>query len=518
VKILKHITGLQQHWLHQGTALLFTLSVIVLTWLPAYQLLITTWNSNGTYTHSYMIVPISLYLAWELRARWLSAAPQPWWPMLVPIAAISLLYTLGMLSDLVGVQHAAAVIIVLAVCAFFLGKSASRILWFPLLYLLFAIPFGEFLLPTLMHFTADFTVLALQLVGIPVYREGLFFTLPSGNWSVIEACSGLRYLIASLALGVLFAWLNYRSWKRRLIFVALSAIVPVFANGARAFLIVTLGHVSNMRLAVGVDHFIYGWVFFALVMFAMFWIGMRWREDTPANVPPVSEPLATQPAASPRAIVLSTAAGLVAALALPLAAMQLKATLIDRAGSVDLRAAAAKFDQADGHFSDYKPYYLWPRAQLDRQVRYQGKPLGLFVAYYSGQENEHKLISIINKIVSTRQRGFNLIRQTTVAPENPHSPARIVESEIHTQQQQLLAWHWFHVCGQTTTSETRAKLLQMQCTLTHLDDSGSIIVLYAPLELDRQAAQQQLAKAAAELWPEVQGALTQPTRHGPHRP
>src|SRR4029077_9557246 len=152
-----------------------------------------------------------------------------------------------------------------------------------------AVPFGEALIPPLINFTADFTVGALQLTGVPVYREGSFFTIPSGNWSVVEACSGLRYLIASFTLGALYAYLTYRSLKRRLVFIGLSIIVPVLANGVRAYLIVITGHLSDMRLAVGIDHLIYGWVFFGIVMLLLFWIGTFWREDqsgqdrTPGN-------------------------------------------------------------------------------------------------------------------------------------------------------------------------------------------------------------------------------------------
>jgi hypothetical protein len=57
-------------------------------------------------------------------------------------------------------------------------------------------------------------------------------------------------------------------------------IVPVIANGLRAYMIVMIGHLSSMQLATGVDHIIYGWLFFGLVMFLMFWIGSYWREDT----------------------------------------------------------------------------------------------------------------------------------------------------------------------------------------------------------------------------------------------
>jgi hypothetical protein len=55
--------------------------------------------------------------------------------------------------------------------------------------------------------------------------------------------------------------------------------VPIFANGMRATLIVLIAHYSDMKLALGVDHFVYGWVWFGIVMLAMFWIGLIWRED-----------------------------------------------------------------------------------------------------------------------------------------------------------------------------------------------------------------------------------------------
>ncbi len=45
------------------------------------------------------------------------------------------------------------------------------------------------------------------------------------------------------------------------------------ANTLRAYIIVMLGHFSDMKVATGADHLIYGWVFFGLVMFLLFWIG-----------------------------------------------------------------------------------------------------------------------------------------------------------------------------------------------------------------------------------------------------
>ena len=125
------------------------------------------------------------------------------------------------------------------------GTAIIRALFFPLAFLIFAVPFGEDLIPSLMEFTAEFTVMMVRLTSIPVYQEGLFFSLPSGNWSVVQACSGIRYLIATVALGSLYAYLTYTQLKKRLFFILISFIIPVVANGLRAFMIVMIGHLSG---------------------------------------------------------------------------------------------------------------------------------------------------------------------------------------------------------------------------------------------------------------------------------
>ena len=98
-----------------------------------------------------------------------------------------------------------------------LGIDVALTILFPLMFLFFGVPFGEFVVPTMMELTADFTVSALQFSAVPVFREGQHFIIPSGSWSVIDECSGVRYLMASFMVGTLFAYLNYRSLRRRLI-------------------------------------------------------------------------------------------------------------------------------------------------------------------------------------------------------------------------------------------------------------------------------------------------------------
>ena len=187
------------------------------------------------------------------------------------------------LADVLGVKQFALAFMLQAAVISVLGLRVAGVLALPLAFLLFAVPAGEVFVPTMIDWTADFTVAALRLSGVPVYREGNFFSIPSGNWSVIEACSGVRYLIASVMVGVVYAAIAYRSWSRRIAFFLTSILVPLVANWLRAYLIVMMAHLSNNKLAVGVDHLIYGWVFFGFVMLLLFWAGSFWAEgEAPA--------------------------------------------------------------------------------------------------------------------------------------------------------------------------------------------------------------------------------------------
>ena len=250
--------------------------------------MVTIWGRSETYTHAFIVPPISLWLIWRKRHELALLQPAPTLWLALPIAATTLFWLMGELTAVNALTQTALVVTLILATVSVLGLRVSREIAFPLAFLLFCIPIGDFMLPRLMDWTASFTVFALRATGIPVYQEGLQFVIPSGRWSVVEACSGIRYIIASLTVGTLFAYLNYVSLRRRLAFVAVSLLVPIIANWLRAYMIVMIGHLSGNKLAVGVDHLIYGWVFFGFVMLLMFVIGARWSEVVPKNAPPPS--------------------------------------------------------------------------------------------------------------------------------------------------------------------------------------------------------------------------------------
>ncbi|MFZ4875796.1 exosortase A [Janthinobacterium sp. Mn2066] len=285
------------------------LLAIVLLYQSTFWSMLELWSRSQTFAHGFLIVPISLWLAWRQRTLLAALPPQPNLAGPLLLAALGLAWLLANAANVQVVEQYAATAMLPACVLAILGWPAVRLLAFPLSYLLLAVPFGEVFIEPLIDFTASFTVAALQLTGVPVFRDGSNFFLPTGSWSVVEACSGLRYLIASLALGALFAHLNCHSTGRRLAVMAAALVVPIVANGVRAYLIVMLGHLSNMRLAVGIDHLVYGWLFFGLVALLLFWVATRWRErPAAATAATAAEPAATSgPAASIRAALASLA-------------------------------------------------------------------------------------------------------------------------------------------------------------------------------------------------------------------
>jgi exosortase A len=463
-----------------GTPLLF----LVLAWLavaallqPTFMSMYDIWDRSETYAHGFVILPISLWLVWRDRHR-LAAVPVAGdaraFLAIVPLA-------LGWLAARLGgvqvVEQYAFVAIWIAAIWLVLGSKMLRAAMFPLGFLLLMVPNGEALIQPLIGFTADFTVGAVRLIGIPVYREGPFFTLPSGEWNVVEGCSGLRYLIASSTLGILYAYLTYRTAWKRVAFSIASFIVPVFANGMRATIIVLIAHYSDMRLALGVDHFIYGWVWFGIVMLAMFWVGLIWREDMDGVATP---PPATS---SPRSAPLHTAA-LAALLALfPLYEGHLSSRPVP-APTLALPAPAGGWQVSREGFSDWLPQ--WHGMDIERignYVRGDQRVL-LFVAWYGTQREDRELINSQNIMIRQkhpewRQVGRDNLTRTIAGKTLPLYQAQLLAND---DQRRILAWQWNRIDGKDGINPYFAKLDLALAKLLGEQDSAAAIIVATPYQ------------------------------------
>lgn len=237
------------------------------------------WSSSTAYGHCWLVLPIALWLGWVRRDRLVGEQASPSWLGLLAAAGAGLAWLLAQRLGLMEGRQLAAMGLVFAWFLGIFGLRLTRAFAVPLAYLVFLVPFGAFLVPLLQRVTAWLIVTGLSLLGIPHFADALIIEIPAGVFHVAEACAGLRFLIASLAFGALYAGVMFRSPGRRVAVLALALIVPVVANGLRALGIVVLGHHLGSAEAAAADHLIYGWVFFSVVILLLIAAGLPFRED-----------------------------------------------------------------------------------------------------------------------------------------------------------------------------------------------------------------------------------------------
>lgn len=474
------------------------MALVIGLYYSTFASMVAIWSNSATFTHAYLVVPISLWLVWQRRQvlRAIAPLPQPMW--LLPMAAAGLLWLLG---DLAGVnavvQFAATAMLVLTVPAV-LGTDVARAILFPLAFLFFMVPVGDFALPKMMEWTADFTVAALRVVGVPVYREGLQFMIPSGTWSVVEACSGVRFLIASFMVGTLFGYLNYRSNTRRWIFAGVAILVPIVANWLRAFMIVMLGHLSSNKLAVGVDHLIYGWIFFGIIIMIMFTIGARWSEPEDADrvgaLGPMNSVSSPPVASAMWGVALALAVMVVGTPRLVSAALHAPGPALV---ALELPALADTFDARVG--GDYAPVFEQATAQTQRSYGFEGALVTVHVAYFRDQTYGRKVGSSQNMLVKAEDPLWQIASAgyADVVLDGQMVSLRTAElragtvSNAGSAQRRVYVRQIYWVDGRLTASPTRATLYAVAAQLMGRGDDAAALTVHLTAA-DGAAAQRTL--------------------------
>lgn len=474
-------------WKRAVIAIVLVELALIGLYFDTAQTMVEIWWRSETFNHAILVPPIALWLIWEKRHAVARETPRPTLWLALPFAVITFGWLLGDLAAVnAATQFALVGLMVLAV-PLVIGIAAARRIAFPLCFLFFAVPFGEFVMPKLMEWTAMFTVAGLRASGIPVYQEGLHFVIPSGRWSVVEACSGVRYLIASIVVGTLYAYLNYQSLKRRLVFVGFSILVPLVANWLRAYMIVMLGHYSGNTLAVGVDHLIYGWVFFGIVIMIMFAIGMRWREHE-APLPTRSE----MPSGQANGQGAASLVGAVV-LALGLAALPQGALRAMNAGPqlpapvlIAESLAGEGWQLIDEPLASWTPTFANPSATLNAALAKGEARLGVFIAYYRQQNYERKLISSENELVKSNDRewaqvgrGVREVMLGGQAVTLRTGTLRSSSTNLGADPLRLRVWHGYWINGRFITSDALGKLLLALSRLSGQGDASAAIFIYA---------------------------------------
>lgn len=452
--------------------------------------MIGIWNRSETFAHAWVVPPISAWLVWRRRADLavLTPAPALRWLWLLP--PLGLLWLLGDLAAANSATQFALMGMIVVLVPALLGTEVSRRIMFPLGFLFFAVPFGDFMTPWLMERTADFTVLALQATGIPVFRESLQFIIPTGAWSVVQACSGIRYLMASVMVGTLFAYLNYRSYRKRWAFVGVAIVTPLVANWLRAYMIVMLGHLSGNKLAVGVDHLIYGWVFFGIIMLGMFMIGARWSDPDPeAQAAPVDAAARGAPPARWAGALLAT----LLLLALPLQIRSQAQHAAAHSEPVLAAPALPGWTWRAEPLTSWNPHFENPAGALHGRFEPAagGPAVGVYIGYYRDQRYGRQLVTSVNQLVDDEtDKEWSRTGSGRAALDTPAGPQAWRTAELRgqalsqvsgdgTSAPRLRVWQTYWINGRPLVSDWQAKLYGAWLSLAGRGDDAAVVMVYA---------------------------------------
>ncbi len=241
-------------------------------------LMVDTWSHSRTFSHCFLVLPLFVYLLWVRRENIIGLKPVPNYWGLPLLGVLTFIWLVGNLGEVKVVQEFAVISILIVIVWTILGTVMVRRMAFPLLFLFFAVPFGTSLIKPLQNFTGWFVIHALTISNVPAVLENHTIFLPSSVWTVAEACSGIRFLLSSLVLGTVFSFLMYRTGWRRLIFMCASVVAPIVGNGLRAYGVILLAYITSNKLAVGVDHVVYGGLFAVFIEVVLMVIGLRWRQ------------------------------------------------------------------------------------------------------------------------------------------------------------------------------------------------------------------------------------------------
>lgn len=350
------------------------------------------WNSS-TYNHILFVPPI---LGWLVVLRWQELAklePTGWWPGLLVGVLAAFVWLCGALAGIDLLRHAGVVGMLQAGVLATLGPRVAIGLLFPLAYMAFLVPFGDELVPPLQMVTAAITIMLTEWSGIPAAIDGVFIDTPAGLFEVAEACSGVKFLIAMAALGTLVAHIGFRSWPRRIAFMAFALVVPVIANGIRAWGTIYIAQSQGVEFAAGFDHIFYGWIFFALVLALVLAIAWRYFDRRPDENMIDAGAIASNPLISRISMMrikCSLAALAVGAIAVSAASFS---TLSANAQAPMPRSIALP-EVAGWSRTDYSPTFAWePNAPgsdhrlLGSYANEDGRRIDLFIALYDQQTN-----------------------------------------------------------------------------------------------------------------------------------
>ena len=505
-------TGAPRTWILGFIAALLA----VIAFRGALLELVKRWTTQEEYSHGFLIPLVAAWLLWTRRKALFASIDRPAWtgPLLILLAMV--MHILGALSAIFILSQLAFVVALLGIALAAGGFTLLRAAFFPIIFLIFAIPLPYFidanLSLQLQLISSQLGVFFIRLFQIPVFLEGNVIDLGSYKLQVVDACSGLRYLFPLLSLSFLATYLfNAPIWQRALVLFS-SIPITIAMNGFRIGMVGVTVDRWGTQMAEGALHFFEGWIIFIasalLLTFEVYLLarlsGKRFFETfrVPTGAPRLS------PKADPEPTSLTP---LFASLVLLCATVPTASLISNRTEIVPERSQFVSFPAIVGEWHG-RASLLEPQVENDLALqdyilsdysKSDGKVVNLYVAYYASQrtgESPHSpLVCIPGNGWSITQHG-----RTSFGSGRPLN--RVIIERNGSKQ---LVYYWYEERGRWIASEYWSKWYLLSDAIIKNRSDGALVRLTTPIlpnELERDA-DTRLEMFMRDLLPNLKGYL-----------
>lgn len=271
-------TAVQTRFYWRAWAGILAVLVLVL-YGPILRSLVLNWWQNPDYGHGFLVPVFAGFVLWRERGRLSEIPVKPSnFGFLVMLGAIGLLL-LGSLGAELFSSRFSLLVLLGGIVLFLCGWKMLRAVSFSLGFLILMIPipviiYNKITFPLQLD-ASRFSTFWLQLINVPVLREGNQIILPNYTLEVAEACSGIRSLMTLITLAIAYGYLvEGRRWVRWFL-VLIMIPIAIVSNSVRIVGAGLLTYHFGPTMAEGFFHEFSGWVIFVaalLLMFACHWV------------------------------------------------------------------------------------------------------------------------------------------------------------------------------------------------------------------------------------------------------
>ncbi len=463
-------------WRIAGPSIVMLLALMLIFYQQTVLYLISLWDQIriGEYAHGYLVLAISVSLVLSNRKTLSALQPCPEYRAAVVVVATSMLWMVSALVNVEALQAVALLLLLLSLVWAVLGNRVTWVLAFPILFIGFAIPVWFPVSPILQNLTADVVFWLVRILGIPALRVQDMIVLPAGTLSIEEACSGLRYLLAALTLGTLYAYMNYSSFRARLTVVLIAAGSAVLANIVRVFIVVYLGYSTEMRSPLVKHHLMLGWYLFGGLVVLLLLLDtylyrtrslVEQKKSSAQAEPEIIALAVAEPAVCktglPYYFILIIGLGLVLSIA-PIVVYWTSHQSPASSAVPVLPAGVNGWSKTVAGNNGWMPVY---HGAVNQKQAYQKnhRKVVLYVGYYPRQKQGVELINDLNHINNHTVWSVFYPRAHLQSMGNRPVLEQLLKRGVNNQR---LVWYWYNVAGYITTNKYEAKMLQVLGLLT----------------------------------------------------